>query len=107
MPDKLWKQAERQVAKWFPGARRRGADFRGEDKGKSDIVCPGWAIEVKSLTTITYSKIRDAVLQAETNRSNDAEIPIAVIHKNGDRYADALVVMRLETFADFFINNEN
>lgn len=105
MVDKLWKACEREIAKWFPGARRRGADFRGENAGKSDLVCPGYSIEIKSLQRPTYGQMVGAVKQSEDNRSNPNEIPLAIIHKVNDRYADALVVMRLETFSDFFINS--
>lgn len=101
-----WKAAERAIAKFWPGARRRGSDFRGEDGvGKSDIVCPGWSIEVKHGKTITYGLLVHAVEQAETNKPFENDIPLAVVHKEGQAYKDSLVIMRLETFAEFFINS--
>jgi hypothetical protein len=105
-PTSTWKSAERAIARWWPGAKRRGSDFRGEDTaGKTDIVCPGWAIEVKHFTSPIFSKIVAAVLQAETNKPKPDDIPVAVIHKAGTEYKDSLVVMHLEEFAKFFINN--
>jgi len=104
MTDKVWKAAERAIAKFWPGAIRRGSDFRGENSGKSDIVAPGWSIEVKHGKRHTFGMIRAAINQAETNKEKPDDIPVAVIHKTGDDYKDSLVVMRLETFRDFFIN---
>lgn len=105
MADKVWKAAERAVAKFWPGARRRGPDTTAEDSsGKSDIVCSGWSIEVKHLGVVYYSAIVDAVLQSERNAAKPGDIPVAVVHKKGSFYKDSLVVMRLEKFQEFFIN---
>lgn len=101
-----WKSVERAIARFWPGARRRGSDFRGEGGiGKSDIVCPGWSIEVKHGKTITYGLMVHAVEQSETNKPSPNDIPVAVVHKEGQAYKDSLVIMKLSTFAEFFINN--
>lgn len=107
MSDKTWKACERKIAKWFPGAKRRGADFRGEHSGKSDLIYPGWSVEIKHSKRPTYGLMTSAVSQAETNRDRPDDIPVAVIHRTGDDYGDSLVVMRLEQFAQFFINNQD
>jgi hypothetical protein len=103
MSDKSWKAVERRIALYFPKGRRRGADYRGEQGGKTDIIAPGWSIEVKQSKRPTYGLMCEAVAQAERNRVNPADIPVAVIHRQGDRYGDSLVIMRLEEFAAHFI----
>jgi hypothetical protein len=65
----------------------------------------GWSIEFRTTTKITYHLLLDAVLKSEQNRNNTTEIPVAVIHKSGEPDSDSLVVMRLCTFRDYFINN--
>jgi hypothetical protein len=73
MPDKSWKAFERRMAKWFPGGRRRGADTRGADSGKSDIIAPGWSPECKLPGRPSYSDIFKACLQAERNALDGEE----------------------------------
>jgi hypothetical protein len=104
--DKVWKAAERALAKWFPKGKRRGADFRGQHAGKTDIISEGWALEVKHLKRPTFGEMMGAVLQAERNREKPDDIPVALIHRVGEDYKNTLVVMRLETFAEHFINLE-
>jgi len=65
MPDKSWKAFERRIAKWFPNGRRRGADTRTEYAGKSDIICNGWAPELKLQARIGFQDCINAVRQAE------------------------------------------
>jgi len=106
MTDKTWKAVERAIAKFFPGAKRRGADFGGTDGGKSDIIFPGWSIEVKHRTKVpNLTLIAAAIQQAEDAREQPTDIPIAIIHLAGTEYKNSVVCMRLETFADFFVNN--
>jgi hypothetical protein len=105
-PTQTWKSVERSIAKWFPGSKRRGSDYRGEgNKGKTDLIFPGWSIEIKHSKSPKFSLIVSAVNQAETNREDINDIPVAIIHKEGTLYKDSLVVLRLETFAQIFINN--
>jgi len=106
MADKSWKAWERRVAKWFPDGRRRGADFRGDHSGKSDVISDGWSIEVKLLGRPTYGGMKDAARQAETNKEHPSDIPVAIVKKKGDPDKDALVVMRLESFSEYFINRK-
>lgn len=103
MPTKTWKHAELNIARWLKG-KRRGADYRGENAGKSDIIKPGWSIEVKHLTKPTWSAIVNALLQTDRNRPEPGDIPIAVIHKAGDDYSKSIVVMFLDEFSKYFIN---
>ena len=104
MPDKVWKAAERAIAKFWPGSRRRGPDTTSidGDNGKSDLICKGWAVEIKHLKTVYFSSIVGAVEQSEAN-ALPGELPVAVIHKKGMRYEDSLVVMRLKTYSKWHI----
>ena len=101
--DALWltavgKAFERRVAKLFPNGRRRGADTRGERAGKSDIICDGWAPECKLLARPSFHDLLAAARQSESN-AEELQTPVAIVKRKRDRDADALVVMRLATFA--------
>lgn len=102
-PTKSWKSFELRIAKLL-GGKRRGADTRGENAGKSDIILPGWSIECKLLKNVYWSSLVGAILQAERNRSNPNEIPIAIVKQLMSRDKDSIVAMRLETFLEFFMN---
>jgi hypothetical protein len=105
MGDKAWKAWERTVAAVF-GGKRRGAytGSGGNNSGKTDIIVPGWAIECKLLGRPGFQDLLDASRQAESNRECATDIPVAVVKRKGDPVGDALVVMRLEEFREWFIN---
>lgn len=104
-PPSTWKAVELAIAKLI-GGRRRGSDFRGEENaGKTDIVKPGWAIEVKHFKRVFWTHVVDAVRQAEINRTYPGDIPIAIVHQAGTPYKDSIVCMRLEEFIDYFVND--
>lgn len=102
MPDASWKAFERRVAKRFPGGRRRGPDTRGESAGKSDVICNGWAPECKLLSRPSFSDLLDAARQAERN-AEASQIPVAIVKRKRDYDANALVVIRLDVFSDWFL----
>lgn len=104
MPDRSWKAWERRVAKLF-GGQRRGADYKAkEGGGKNDIILEGWSIECKLYARPSFGVMMEAVRQAEANVDDPYDIPIGVIKKKGRGIPDkdALVIMRLETFLEFF-----
>jgi len=104
MTDKSWKAFERRICSLF-GGQRRGADYADQSGGKDDCVnTPGFSIELKLLKRPTYQQMFDACIQAETNSKSIIDIPIAIVKKNkqGLKDNDALVIMRLETFREFF-----
>ena len=47
--------------------------------------------------------MEDACLQAERNQEKYTDIPIAIVKKKNKRDIDSLVIMRLETFKEFFV----
>jgi hypothetical protein len=104
MADKAWKAFERRIAKWWPGAKRRGAYTGSGRRGRSDLICPGWSIECKLWRNFNFLDLRKAALQAERNREESDDIPVAVCKRLRERDKDSLVIMRLETFAEYFIN---
>ena len=104
MTDHAWKQWERTVASIFGGKRRGAYTGSGRSSGKPDIIKPGWSIECKLLSRPGFADLLDAALQAETNAEQPGDIPVAVVKRKGDHLPSALVVMRLETFQQFFVN---
>lgn len=101
MPDAAWKAWERRVAAFF-GGRRRGA-YTGSrrDGGKSDVIARGFSIEAKLLGRPGYADLLDAARQAE-RAADPTELPVAVVKRKRAEDADALVVLRLETFLAWF-----
>ncbi len=62
MPDAAWKAFERRVARLF-GGKRRGPDVGGSEGGRSDVIAPGWSIEVKLLGRPGYADLLGAARQ--------------------------------------------
>jgi hypothetical protein len=105
MTDTAWKAWERRVAAIF-GGKRRGAYTGTTRGGKSDIIKTGWSIECKLLSRPGFADLLAAALQAEANAEQPTDIPIGVIKRKGDFDTQALVVMRLERFREFFVDGE-
>ena len=101
-PPASWKGFELRISKWFNG-KRRGAYTSDGKTGKTDIIADGWAIEVKLLKRPTYQQMYNACLQAEKNKENENDIPIAIVKKNGVHDKNSLVIMRLEEFREHFV----
>ncbi len=113
MADKGWKQFERRIAKLF-GCTRRGPIFRSADGGTDDCTSEQFSIECKLLAQPNYARILDACKQAEAAQDLPIKVrdehgvvlridwrarqPLAIVKRLRDRDADALVVMRLETW---------
>ncbi len=92
---KDWKSCERRIATLLGGQR---VPVSGRGRGDSpDIWHHHLSIEVKSRRRIP-DWIEAAVRQAE-DCAKDGQLSVAILHADGARYLDALVVMRLEDFA--------
>jgi hypothetical protein len=102
--DKPWKAFERRLAAVF-GGQRRGAYTGANGQGRCDIIKPGWSIEAKLYSNPTFDTLLAAAKQAEKNREASTDIPVAVVKRKGGRDDNALVVMRLETFSEYFVNS--
>jgi hypothetical protein len=96
---KAWAQFEWRISKIFKG-HRRGAYQEG-----NDIVVDGWSIECKLNKRPSYGLMLNACRQAEGDKENESDIPIAIVKKKGRGIPDkdALVIMRLEEFEKHFV----
>ena len=112
MTDKLWKAAERRICAML-GGTRRGPTGRDE----SDCCHPWLAVEIKCRSNRIPLYLHDWMEQAEVNAAkptlaecdpvDDAPyLPIVVWHEINARYQDALVVMRLSDFQEWFGNGD-
>jgi hypothetical protein len=91
MTEKCWKRAERRIAELLGGHR---VPVSGRQRGDApDVDHPTLSIEVKTRKSIP-AWIEDAMKQAEAS-ARDGQVPVAVLHQSGQRYRDALLVMRL------------
>ena len=99
--DKSWKAFERRIAKRF-GGKRRGADYGTADGGKNDIILDGWSIECKLLSRPSFGQMVQAFDQAVA-AGEPGDIPIAIIKKKFDADSNALVVMKLDEFMEWFV----
>ena len=97
MPNDTWKKCERAVA-----ARIGGERISNHALGLQTPDCESdWlSVEVKHRKALP-GWLLDALDQAETNASAGT-LAVAVLHQAGQRYDDALVVLRLSDFVDWF-----
>lgn len=91
-----WKRAERRIAQ-LVGGRRVPVTGR---RGQPDVAHPWLAVEVKTRERLPRWLVA-ALAQARGAASSD-QLPVAVLHERGMRYRDALVVLRLGDFLDWF-----
>jgi len=92
---KDWKSCERRVAALLAGER---VPVSGRTRGDTpDVEHPTLAIEVKSRKQLP-NWLEDAIRQAEAS-AQDGQLPVAVLHQDGRKYRDALVMVRLSAFA--------
>jgi len=96
--DKRWKATERRIAALL-GGRRVPVSGRGRGD-QPDIAHPWLALEVKDRATLP-AWLLDALDQAEKS-ATPAQLPVAVLHRAGDRHDHALIVVRLGAFVDWF-----
>lgn len=89
-----WKLCERRIAEELGGRR---VPVSGRARGDApDVEHPTLSIEVKSRRRLP-AWIENAVSQAEV-AAEPPQLPVAVLHQDGRRYQDALVVLRLKDF---------
>lgn len=98
MTDKRWKATERKIAALL-GGRRVPVSGRGRGD-QPDIAHPWLSLEVKDRATLP-AWLLDALDQAERS-ATPAQLPVAVLHRAGDRHDAALMVLRLADFVAWF-----
>jgi hypothetical protein len=89
---KDWKTCERKVAALLGGIR---IPVSGRGRGYApDIEHECLSIEVKSRRRLP-AWLENTMRQAEAC-AEDGQLPLIVLHQDGQRYQDALIVMRLK-----------
>ena len=105
-----WKAFEARIAARF-GLRRRGAATSRRGDGLSDACredgsdSPHWAIECKLLGRPSFQQLLDAARQAEAAAEGvrtGHPTPLAIVKRKNDHDANALVVMRLEPWLEWY-----
>jgi len=92
-----WKAAERAIAARLGGTR---VPVSGRARGDApDIAHPTYSIEVKHRKTLP-AWIADAMNQAECSREG-AQLPVVILHEEGQRYDECYAVVRLKHLDDF------
>jgi Holliday junction resolvase len=103
MTEKCWKRAERRIAELLGGRR---IPVSGRQRGDCpDVEHPTLSIECKSRKSLP-NWIEDALVQAEAS-SRGGQVPVVVLHQHGQRYRDALAVMRLEDLRQEMTSYDN
>lgn len=95
---KQWKEAERQVARRVGGARvsNHALGLRTPDVESSWL-----SLEVKHRKRLPVL-ITDTMAQARRN-ATPGKLVGAVLHEEGQRYDDAVIMIRLGDFEEWFI----
>lgn len=98
MGDKRWKAIERRIAALLGGRR---VPVSGRGRGDQPDIAHRWlSLEVKDRATLP-AWLLDALDQAEASATAE-QLPVAVLHRAGDRHDHALVVLRLGAFIERF-----
>ena len=94
---KDWKSCERRIAELLAGQR---VPISGRARGDCpDIAHEHLSIEVKSRKRLP-GWLEEALQQAEAS-TRDGQVPLAIFHQDGRRYAECLVVLRLKDFISY------
>ena len=92
-----WKRDERKLAERL-GGERVPVNGRGET---SDIDHPWLAIECKRRKQVP-DWLMSAMTQARAGNRDGTKLPVVLIHQAGRHYDNAMVVMRLADFEEWF-----
>lgn len=88
-----WKHAEREIAERVGGAR---VPVTGRTRGSApDISHPAFGLEVKTREKLPLWFL-DAVDQAKACSRVAGKVPMVILHRVGDRFDDAYVVVQLK-----------
>lgn len=98
MSEKHWKRQERKLAVRLGGTR---VPITGRTRGSApDIAHDVFAIEVKCRKVIP-GWLREALAQAKACQRSDAQLPIVLLHEQGQRRDAVIVFMTLSDFEAF------
>jgi len=99
MPNKFWKGVERKVARMF-GTERIGSREGGP--------APDWETELTVGEVVCHPLPRwilAELSQAERRLTDRPKLRLLVIHEKGQALDEALVVLRLGQFREWFLGN--
>ena len=98
MAERAWKRTERAIASILGGRR---VPITGRARGDApDVAHPWLSIEVKSRRSLP-AWLLNAMAQARA-AATPHQLPIAVLHQDGDRHSSDLVLMALRDFTRWF-----
>jgi hypothetical protein len=93
-----WKRVESKIAQLLGGTR---VPVSGRQRGDAPDIEHEWlSIECKAFKSLP-AWLKDAVAQARAS-VRGAQLPIVVLHQNGQQYGDDLVVIPLHEFREWF-----
>ena len=93
---KTWKAAELKIAEKLGGKRAGNTGRMGPD-----VLHEVYAPEVKTTRSGFPKWLTSAIAQAVRN-APEGKLPLVVLHRVGDKYDDALVVVRLKDWRDWY-----
>ena len=100
MADRAWKRNEREIAKYIGHAER--VPITGRQRGDRPDIEHYWlSIEAKLRESLP-AWIHDAMRQAEA-AARPRQLPVTILRQKGTNVRDALVVIRLEEFREWFL----
>ena len=88
-----WKAAEREIASRLDG-QRNPVTGRARSAGVADIEHPQFGLEIKTREKIPLW-LEDAMDQAKACSRTSNKIPMVILHKVGDRFDHAMVIVQL------------
>ncbi len=95
-----WKVTERAIAKLLGGKR---VPITGRQRGDAPDIAHEWlSIEVKHRKKLPLW-LHDAMAQAVASRKR-GQVPIVVLHEQRKRHADDFVVLKMQDFRDWYVN---
>lgn len=101
MTDKAWKATERKIASILGGRR---VPITGRQRGDVPDVAHDWlAIEIKHKQKLP-DWVKDALDQAIASNPTGSKLPVAILHESGERFDQAMVVIKLGDFVDWFVS---
>lgn len=94
-PSAQWKEAERRIARLLGGER---VSNHALGTRTPDVLTAALAVEVKHRKRLP-ALVTDALAQARRN-APAGKLAVAVLHAQGQRYEDAVLVVRLGDVLD-------
>ena len=98
-PTMQWKHSEKTIARML-GARRIGNTGQSTPDAMNDHLC----VEVKHRRRAAVPAWMAAALDKVRSQAGPQRLGLVVVHREGQRYGEAFVLMRLQDFADWYVS---